>query len=411
MAGRKRARGEGTIYWHSGTQRWAAEYIVGWKSNGRPDKRTVYGRTPEEVAEKLDQLRRQHKAGTLPVPNRVTVGEWADQWLNEVRSLRGKRGRGLAKNTIEIYENAVRHIKEKYGTLRLKDLTGQHLSDLYVEMRQQGLGLRQCEIVHNTAKQMLRAAVKAKLIPRDVSEDVANPPKTDYDDPRALTPEEFARILDAAKGTRWWYVFQIALDAGLTRGEVVALQWRHVRWDGQTAVLSIVQQGIKHSKTEITPIMKTSRRRRTVPLSPEASAVLREWRDQLRARAGLDILPADAFVFPQMVGRKPRLMMPTAPDVVSHTFAKCAKAAGLHDVTFHNLRHTAATWLAENDVPPKTAAYRLGHSLETMLTYYTRVMGRSQSRAAETMGALLKGVECDTTPPTPHNDGVSERLP
>lgn len=411
MAGRKRARGEGTIYWHSGTQRWAAEYIVGWKSNGRPDKRTVYGRTPQEVAEKLDQLRHQHKAGTLPVPNRVTVGEWADQWLNEVRSLRGKRGRGLAKNTIEIYENAVRHIKEKYGTLRLKDLTGQHLSDLYVEMRQQGLGLRQCEIVHNTAKQMLRAAVKAKLIPRDVSEDVANPPKTDYDDPRALTPEEFARILDAAKGTRWWYVFQIALDAGLTRGEVVALQWRHVRWEGQTAVLSIVQQGIKHSKTEITPIMKTSRRRRTVPLSPEASAVLREWRDQLRARAGLDILPADAFVFPQMVGQKPRLMMPTAPDVVSRTFAKCAKAAGLHDVTFHNLRHTAATWLAENDVPPKTAAYRLGHSLETMLTYYTRVMGRSQSRAAETMGALLKGVECDTTPPTPHNDGISERLP
>lgn len=411
MARRRRARGEGTIYWHSGTQRWAAEYIVGWKEDGRPDKRTVYGRTPEEVAEKLDQLRRQHKAGTLPVPNRVTVGEWADQWLNEVRTLRGKRGRGLAKNTIEMYENAVRHIKEKYGTLRLRDLTGQHLSDLYVAMRQQGLGLRQCEIVHTTAKQMLRAAVKAKLIPRDVSEDVANPPRTDYDDPRALTPEEFARLLEAAKGTRWWYIFQIALDAGLTRGEVVALQWKHVRWQGQTAILSIVQQGIKHSKTEITPIMKTSNRRRTVPLSPEASAILREWRDQLRARAGLDILPAEGFVFPQQPGGRPKFTLPTAPEGVSHAFARFAKQAGIDGVTFHNLRHTAATWLAENDVPPKTAAYRLGHTLETMLKYYTRVMGRSQSRAAETMGALLKGIEPDTTHPTPHNDGISGQFP
>src|SRR5690606_36712920 len=145
--------------------------------------------------------------------------------------------------------------------------------------------------------------------------------------------------------------------------------------------------------------------------SQEASAVLREWRDQLRAQAGLDIMPADAFVFPQMVGRKTRLMMPTAPDVVSHTFAKCAKAAGLHDVTFHNLRHTAATWLAENDASTNTAVDRLCLSLEPMLTNYTRVSGRSQSRAAESMGVLLNGIEADTANSTPQYDGISGIFP
>src|SRR5690606_15386338 len=156
------------------------------------------------------------------------------------------------------------------------------------------------------------------------------------------------------------------------------------------AHVTIAQQGLKHGRTEITPIMKTSRRRRTLPLSPEASTVLREWRDELRARAKIDIFPGDAFVFPQQPNGRPRLMRPTTPEIISRAFAKIAEKAGIEDATFHNLRHTAATWMIENGEDAKTAAYRLGHTLETMLKYYTRITGRSQSRAAEVMGSLLR---------------------
>ncbi|MEW6048381.1 MAG: site-specific integrase, partial [Bacillota bacterium] len=69
---RRRARGEGTIYFHKASGLHAGEIII----DGR--KRTVYGATPEEVASKLAELKRQAADGTLPIPNRVTVAEWCE---------------------------------------------------------------------------------------------------------------------------------------------------------------------------------------------------------------------------------------------------------------------------------------------------------------------------------------------
>ena len=70
----RRGNGEGTIYRRKdGT--WAAQITMGRKPDGRLDRRTVYGKTRAEVAEKLAKLQAARSSGTLAPPTKLTVGE------------------------------------------------------------------------------------------------------------------------------------------------------------------------------------------------------------------------------------------------------------------------------------------------------------------------------------------------
>lgn len=381
---RRRARGEGTIYYHKGSGLHAGEIII----DGR--KRTVYAPTPEAVAAKLAELRRQAVEGVLPEPNRVTVREWCERWLRESAPLRGNRDEGWAENTRNIYANALRYVTEAYGNLRLTELTGRHLDALYVRMREQGLSIRQCEIVHQAVGEALRAAMKARLVGRDVTKDVVNPPRARYGEPVALEPEEMKALLEAAWGTRWAVAFQLAVEAGLSRGELLGLQWRHV--DLERGELRVVQQ-VQRSKGRglVVVPLKSPNRRRALPLTPAMLAALREWRAALARAVRVETLPPDAFVFPAATrgyeaGRYD-LHDPTSPETVDDAFRRYADRAGLKHARFHDLRHTTASWLAAAGVDPATAAKILGHTPRTMLLHYLKSMRKGQTVARDVMAS------------------------
>ncbi len=65
--------------------------------------------------------------------------------------------------------------------------------------------------------------------------------------------------------------------------------------------------------------------------------------------------------------------------------------AGFKDLTFHDLKHTAATTLVEEGVDVKTAQLRLGHSNpQTTLRIYAQVTRRAGRAAADRVGERLK---------------------
>ena len=68
----------------------------------------------------------------------------------------------------------------------------------------------------------------------------------------------------------------------------------------------------------------------------------------------------------------------------------CA-AAGLYQLTFHDLKHTAATALVEEGVDVKTAQVRLGHANPlTTLGIYAQVTERADRMAADRVGERLR---------------------
>ena len=61
------------------------------------------------------------------------------------------------------------------------------------------------------------------------------------------------------------------------------------------------------------------------------------------------------------------------------------------DFDFHSLRHTHASMLAENDVPPKYLQERMGHSnLEVTMRYYLHLTEKMQEKGSDILKRMFK---------------------
>jgi integrase len=80
------------------------------------------------------------------------------------------------------------------------------------------------------------------------------------------------------------------------------------------------------------------------------------------------------------------------PQNLSRMLGKYTEELGLPRLTAHGLRHTCATLMLANGVPPKVAAERLGHADPTLFTnLYSHVTPTMQKEAAAKIGSALFG--------------------
>ena len=81
-----------------------------------------------------------------------------------------------------------------------------------------------------------------------------------------------------------------------------------------------------------------------------------------------------------------------------HNLLKCFKdllaKAGLPNMRFHDLRHTAATLMLQENIHPKVVQERLGHSdISLTLNTYSHVLPGMQEEAATKLDELVTLVE------------------
>jgi integrase len=70
---------------------------------------------------------------------------------------------------------------------------------------------------------------------------------------------------------------------------------------------------------------------------------------------------------------------------------KAKEVTGLDDVTFHVLRHTGATWFAEEGATVREVMERLGHRSERMAMRYQHAATERMRQLAYGMGGRLGG--------------------
>lgn len=164
---------------------------------------------------------------------------------------------------------------------------------------------------------------------------VRKPPSPQGRD-RVLSAEEEARLLTALAPTGrrnpWLRPMAVlSLETAMRRGELLQLRWQNIDLESQTAFLPMTKNG--------TP--------RTVPLSRKAVDLLRE-------------LPRciDGSVFPIQAPAHHK------------AFKRACKRAGLVDLHWHDLRHTAITRLAAKLPNLIELASVSGHRSLTMLKRY-----------------------------------------
>jgi integrase len=242
-------------------------------------------------------------------------------------------------------------------------------------MLTQGLSNRTVLNCHRVLNKALVKAVEWNALIRNPATS-AKPPR-----PKALNMETwdsdtFRIFTESAKNSPFMPVYHLAVLTGMRRSELCGLRWDMVDLDaGYLRVTRTLQRIDGLGLVVGQP--KTTRSRRTVSLGQTAIRILRTLRvEQAERRLSIGPLWHDTgYVFTNADGS------PVVGDRLTKEFSKLVKVSGLPHLSFHGLRHTAASLLIAGGVHARTIADILGHSSITV--------------TMDTYGHLMKGIQED----------------
>jgi integrase len=231
--------------------------------------------------------------------------------------------------------------------------------------------------------QALNQAVRWNMISRN-SAALVRSPKAPRPAIKPLAPEQARQLLVSMKGEPLETLHQVVLTFGLRRGEALGLKWDDIDLD--RATLAIRRTIGRATSGIVVQEPKTASGRRTLKLPQSLTAALKAHRKcQLERRllAGPDWQDT-GYVFTTSIGTH---LDPSKPGA---DLDRLLGNAGLEHVRYHDLRHSAATFMLVQGVHPKVVADMLGHAkVGLTLDVYSHVLPSLQAEAAGKVEALL----------------------
>lgn len=387
----RRGKGEGSIFKRK-DGRWCGFITVGYDEKGNQKKKFFYGKTRQEVAEKINQALNEIKQGILITDNNITLENWLNIWLHQYKKNQ------ISESTFDDYESIIKnHINPVLEKYNLKDLRPEHLQMLYNEKHKAGLSTKRIKDIHVILHSALNQAIKNELIVRNVSEATTLPKNTREKEMKVLTIEEQKRFLQVLEGERLKPAFVLALSTGMRLGEILALKWQDVDLENKRITIRNSVRRIKNRneqseiKTKTVLVLKepkTENSGRIIPLPDVAYQELVNFKllqEEEKRQAGSSYVDS-GFVFTTKVGT------PIEPRNFLRTFYRITEKAGLN-INFHALRHTFATRLLEANTNPKVVQELLGHSdISTTLNIYSHVLFDTKQKAIGEINDLMKNL-------------------
>jgi integrase len=180
---------------------------------------------------------------------------------------------------------------------------------------------------------------------------------------RFLSESERAALLKACAASplpTLLPMVQLALATGARKGELFALQWAGVDLDRRSVRFLDTKNGDS----------------RTVPLAQTAVATLTAWRTGKNASgetAGSNVrLPVGA-------------VFPTSVNTFDKAWQAARSEAGIANFRFHDLRHSAASYLAMSGASLMDIAAILGHKTLAMVKRYSHLSEQHTTAAVDRM--------------------------
>jgi integrase len=279
------------------------------------------------------------------------------------------------------------HLLPRFGDVQLRRLRTVALDDFYADLRRKGMAPNSILWQHNLVHSILRYAQRTLKWISSNPADNANPPRRAATTIHLPSHAELGKLIRAADedGPVLGAFVRLAIATGARRGELCALQWKHVDLEtGQLVIVANVTQG---AEGYIVKAPKSGRGRRlALPAAMVDHLVLyRSWRAVRAESVGEEVTP-ESYVF----GYNPTGRDFANPGTVSEKFATAKRVAGVRQLRLHDMRHQAATVLLNNRISPRVVAERLGHSrTSTTLDVYAQFLPPADQEAADILGGLL----------------------
>jgi len=325
----------------------------------------------------------------------ITFSEFADEWLLQ------QKGR-LRPNSYRIYDSYLRHhIRPRLGDRTLASITVDDVASVVSEM-QQGIRFRANQhtlertagdpfatptifgVITVLSRVFSRACRRGMMTSNPVRQlEGEELPKTKRRDFPALDREAIGRLL-ANTPSRFRAAVALSVLTGLRQSELLGLRWQDI--DGSRELLRVRFQLDRQGRL-VEP--KTSASEREVPIPPSLVRMLEASRQAAEARGYGR--PTD-FVFASKIGG------PISRRNLMHRgLRRAVELSGLPKLTWHDLRHVAASALIAEGASVPYLARILGHSSPTItLAVYAHEFARAEhaertrDRMEAAFGELLK---------------------
>lgn len=331
--------------------RWEGRFAKGRKENGSIWYGSIYGRTYQEVKQRLYPLKIKY-ASLIQTTGRCATPlyKWGLQWVDELQ-------KKVKPSTYSSYRYKLEHyIFPRIGEIELNQVTSSLLQELVDIWKKEGLKTSTIRVLFQLVKSCFSHAVKKGLLLVNPCQTV-HLPKVEKRTVHSLTKGQQAQLVDVAKKMplKKGLPTLLALNAGLRIGEIAAMTWENIDFESNTIAITHTYQripfySIDGAKTQlIRQKAKTQASQRVIPMTQ----VIRKYLLQKKKRS------YSPFVFSNG-GR------PCEPRLLTRYFQQLVKKANLSGVHFHQLRHTFATRCLERNRDIASISCLLGHASTQM---------------------------------------------
>ena len=300
--------------------------------------------------------------------------------------------RELKPSTLANQATMIRaHLVPYFGEITLEEIT----SDVMKEFRKVQLtkGLKRSTINKHLVQlgTMLKFAFEKKMIkelPGCKRLHISKMERNTTREENFMMPEEADKLLQTARS--WfnrlpYYLILTALQTGLRKGELCALQWSKVDLEKRTVLVDL------NMSYNILGTPKSGDSR-TVSVTKEFCTELAVWKESATTE----------WVFPNRSGNARSDRNPYLPLVQIAKASGAVKYKGQTNIRFHTMRHSYACYCAMGGLSVNEIRELLGHeSINTTMRYMWLAPDHMRERINQLAGVLKVGRKLAENPPSP----------
>jgi len=329
--------------------RYAKQITIGIK-NGKPVKKTVYGKTQKEVEQKYQELKRQIETGIRLDLSKCTVSQLMHEWYDT------KIHPNIKENTKKRYKYFLNAMDNMIGDMKVTEIKKYHMEELVNKLLEAGNASAHERL--QTLKKFFDYCVENDILLKNpctgISIHYASKKK------RRLTREELEKIDNCdllRKDKAFLYTLRYT---GMRIGELCALYVSDV--DFNSMKISVNKTIVSTNKTIIQDTPKTSSGNRLVPISLKLYKPLKCY---------IDGLPeGQLLLFPSDVNTP--VSLASAGNKLKRILKKCDIEDS--EITPHYFRHNFISECYDAGIDIKVVQQWVGHSdIKTTLDIYTHL--------------------------------------
>lgn len=374
---KKRGNGEGTIFKReiNGKTFWVTEYTIAMydEKTGKRKRKTIYGKTRQEVKNKLEKIITELNTDTYVDKSKVTLYDVAKEFIDTAYKMNKLKESSYSRKL-----HTLKNISSHYiAQMELQKITEKDLKDflIYITKYSDSVIAKIYGILNNT----FRIAVRRNILRYNFLDNqlefeipLSKKYKNKSKSVSAFTIEEQKQLINKlqnAEKFRYKYQIIIGLFTGMRMGEINALDLDDIDFENKLIHIRRTITRTFDDRATIGSYAKTVNGIRDLIMDPYLEKIFREY------LSSEYYTPNDYHLL--FCNSNKECISTDTVNMMFKEFCKNNNIGKGYDVHQHMLRHTFATRCIESGMPASVLAKIMGHAnVSTTLNVYCEVFDK-----------------------------------